>query len=139
MEYSSDMDRRLTEAEQFSAALAGVEREIISAFAAHFNGKPGQYVPKTRLVHYTGWSREEEVGETVTNAIEFIHDYDAILSVFHNVLKGSATIEDYRQTLVREYLDRYAQEVAQVRCGIEAPVRYEPPTIPAFVMEASHV
>lgn len=140
MEYSSDMDRRLSEAEAFSAALAGVEREVIAAFTAHFNGKPGQYVPKTVLVrHYPGHSVEEEAGQKVADAIESTHDYDGVLPVFHAMLKGSATVDDYRQALVRKYLDLHAHDVAQVRSGIEASGAYEPPAIPAFLREASHV
>lgn len=139
MEYSSDMDRRLSEADAFSRELAGVEREVIAAFAAHFNGKPGQYVPKTRIVDFDRFCSEEEIGQTVTDAIESTHDYDGVLPVFHAMLKGSASVDDYRQALVRKYLDLHAHDVAQVRSGIEASGAYQPPAIPQFLREASHV
>ncbi len=137
MNYSSDMDRRLSEAEAFSRELAGVEREVIAAFAAHFAGKPGQYVPKTKIVQFASFCSEEEIGQTVVDAIESTHDYDYVLPVFHAMLKGSATVDDYRQALVRKYLDLHAHDVAQVRSGIEASGAYEPPAIPAFVMEGA--
>lgn len=124
------IDTQMDNALEYSRVLAEVEREIASAFVAHFAGKPGQYVPDTKL---TGRSLRE-VGAKVQDAIESVHDYEDVLAVFHAVIRGMRPIADYQHAVIRRYLDCNAADVAETRSGIDAPSGYKVPSIPAFLM-----
>lgn len=131
------IDTQMDAALEYSRVLAEVEREIADAFKAHFAGKPGQYVPKVKLVRLTpARSVDTVIGESAQDAIEFIHDYREILPVFHAVIRGQRPIADYQHAIIKLYMELHASEVAEVRSGIEGPVRYVAPEIPKFLAEA---
>ena len=125
-------DTQLDAAQEYSRVLAEVEREITSAFVGHFAGKPGQYVPRVRCDYNT--RNSDEIGIKVADAIEQTHDYHAVLPVFHAVLTGSKPLDAYRAAVVAEYLRLHASDVAELRSGLDAPLAYVAPSIPAFLM-----
>jgi hypothetical protein len=128
-------DTQLDEALEYSRVLSEVEREIAAAFTGHFAGKPGMYVPATR---YDGIRIRavSEVGEKATDAIESVHDYADVLAVFHAVIRGQRPIADYQHAVIRRYLDLHAADVAELRSGLDAPLSYVAPSIPAFLQVA---
>ena len=137
MPHTADpIDTQMDTALEYSRVLSEVEREIASAFVAHFAGKPGQYVPDTKVVRHTHHSTLVEVGAKAQDAIESVHDYDDVLAVFHAVIRGMRPIADYQHAVIRRYLDMNAADVAETRGGIDAPSGYKVPSIPAFLLEA---
>ena len=126
-------DTQLNAALEYSRVLAEVEREIVSAFTQHFAGKPGQYVPAVRCDHNR--QNAYEIATKVANAIEDTHDYPNVLPVFHAVMIGSKSLGDYRAAIVREYMRLHAADIAERRSGIDAPLTYVAPSIPAFLMK----
>lgn len=131
--YDTQMDESL----EYSRVLSEVEREIVSAFTAHFAGKPGQYVPALRCAEtISGYT---EVGQKVTDAIESVHDYPEVLETFHAVIRGLRPLADYQHAVMQRYLKMNAADIAERRSGISAPLSYVAPSIPAFLTEASHV
>ena len=127
-------DTQLDAAQEYSRVLAEVEREITSAFVGHFAGKPGQYVPATRVQREAYYSELREVGEKCEEAIESVHDYADVLAVFHAVIRGLRPLQDYQHAVIRRYLDMHAADVAELRSGVDAPLVYVAPSIPAFLM-----
>lgn len=124
------IDTQMDNALEYSRVLAEVEREIASAFVAHFAGKPGQYVPDMKLFGHS----LREVGTKVQDAIESVHDYADVLGVFHAVIRGMRPIADYQHAVIRRYLDLNAADIAETRSGLDAPSSYVVPSIPAFLM-----
>jgi hypothetical protein len=75
-----------------------------------------------------------EVGQKATDAIESVHDYAEVLQMFHAVIRGLNPIADYQHAVIRRYLDLNAADVAELRSGLDAPLTYVAPSIPAFLM-----
>ena len=126
-------DTQIDAALEYSRVLSEVEREIAAAFTGHFAGKPGMYVPAVRMTDRVLFNGEE-IGVKVADAIEQTHDYPAVLPVFHAVLTGSKPLDAYRAAVVAEYMRLHAADVAELRSGLDAPLSYVAPSIPAFLM-----
>ena len=127
-------DTQLDNALEYSRVLSEVEREIAAAFTGHFSGKPGMYVPYARPVQMFGRQVITELSQSAADAIEQTHDYPAVLPVFHAVLTGSKPLDAYRAAVVAEYMRLHAADVAELRSGLDAPLSYVAPSIPAFLM-----
>ena len=130
MEYSSDMDRRLTEAEAIAATEVSVSAEIHKAFEDFFSGNAQRRVPSLRI------NLDSRYGEEAELVADVLHDmlYDgAPKSALVALLQGTGTVDALRAALAADYVSMMADEIAQHR------VLFADEPIPAFVMEASHV
>ncbi len=128
-------DTQLDNALEYSRVLSEVEREIIAAFTGHFAGKPGMYVPATQYdsIRSSGVS---EGAQKATDAIESVHDYAEVLQMFHAVVCGLRPVQDYQQAVVKRYLQMNAADIAELRSGLDSPLSYVAPSIPAFLSAA---
>ena len=109
--------------------------EIRAAFERHFAGEARVYVPRVRYIGV----RAAEVGEPAREALESVADDREPLAVWHAMLLGTATVDQYRAELVRRYVDAHAEDVDEHRAAIEQPalqVRGEQSPLPDFLAGA---
>ena len=111
------IDTQMDNALEYSRVLAEVEQEIKDAFAQHFAGKPAIALP--HLAFSGGYDQIMLQGarEAINEALDNEDTDDAL----HGLLRGSVTLEKFRETLVARYIAMHAGDIVWKRTGISLP------------------